>query len=133
MTGATAVRHILWIHMIHITKIAHSQLGTPLAFSLINHKQEDTPCRTSTPLSSRHRRLHRPWLLYQNKYRHLRHYFRLYPANMAGPGGKQLALWPLNLFLILFSITYFYGFAIANGTLNRGAQHAIYMSRHSPG
>ncbi|AKR77946.1 MULTISPECIES: SLC13 family permease [Edwardsiella] len=54
-------------------------------------------------------------------------------ANMAGlSGGKQLALWPLNLFFILFSITYFYGFAIANGTLNRGAQHAIYMSRHSP-
>ncbi|MDA6077538.1 hypothetical protein O0544_18100 [Edwardsiella anguillarum] len=53
-------------------------------------------------------------------------------ANMAGlSGGKQLALWPLNLFFILFSITYFYGFAIANGTLNRGAQHAIYMSRHS--
>lgn len=54
-------------------------------------------------------------------------------ANMSGlSSGQQLELWPLNLFFILFSITYFYGFAIANGTLNLGAQHAVYFSRHYP-
>lgn len=41
-------------------------------------------------------------------------------------------LWGLNLFFILVSITFFYGFAIGNGTLNLVAQKAIYSSRKYP-
>ncbi|EAH8299736.1 SLC13 family permease [Campylobacter fetus] len=41
-------------------------------------------------------------------------------------------LWGLNLFFILISMTFFYGFAISNGTLNLLASKAIYVSRNQP-
>lgn len=44
---------------------------------------------------------------------------------------KVINLWngSLSLFFILLSITYFYGFAIANGTLNNLALKAVYSVR----
>lgn len=47
---------------------------------------------------------------------------------------KVINLWngSLSLFFILLSITYFYGFAIANGTLNNLALKAVYSVRNRP-
>lgn len=41
-------------------------------------------------------------------------------------------LWGLDLFFILVSITYFYGFVIGNGTLNNLASKAVYGVRNYP-
>ena len=41
-------------------------------------------------------------------------------------------LWGLDLFFILVSITYFYGFVINNGTLNNLASKAVYGVRNYP-
>lgn len=47
---------------------------------------------------------------------------------------EVISLWSgsLGLFFILLSITYFYGFAIANGTLNNLALKAVYSVRSRP-
>ncbi len=45
---------------------------------------------------------------------------------------KIAAMWPVYLFLMLFIVTLFYGFAIANGTLVKLAEKLIYKSRNCP-
>ncbi|PAF46002.1 SLC13 family permease [Helicobacter sp. 11S02629-2] len=50
-------------------------------------------------------------------------YYGLKPSDIVN-------LWGLNLFFILISITFFYGFAISNGTLNLLAHKAIYSARN---
>lgn len=45
---------------------------------------------------------------------------------------KVAATWPIYLFLMLFIITLFYGFAISNGTLIKVAEKIIYKSRNYP-
>lgn len=42
------------------------------------------------------------------------------------------AMWPIYLFLMLFIITLFYGFAISNGTLVKVSEMLIYKSRNHP-
>ena len=42
------------------------------------------------------------------------------------------AMWPIYLFLMLFIITLFYGFAISNGTLLKVSELLIYKSRNHP-
>lgn len=43
-----------------------------------------------------------------------------------------VALWPTNLFFVIMSITFFYGFAIANGTIEKIARKTVYLSRNKP-
>lgn len=45
---------------------------------------------------------------------------------------KIAGMWPIYLFLMLFIVTLFYGFAIANGTLVKVAEKIIYKSRNHP-
>lgn len=45
---------------------------------------------------------------------------------------KIATMWPIYLFLMLFIVTLFYGFAIANGTLVKVAEKIIYKSRNHP-
>lgn len=45
---------------------------------------------------------------------------------------KVAGLWPIYLFLMLFIVTAFYGFAISNGTLVKLAEKIIYSSRNRP-
>lgn len=45
---------------------------------------------------------------------------------------KIAGLWPIYLFLMLFIVTAFYGFAISNGTLVKLAEKIIYSSRNRP-
>lgn len=45
---------------------------------------------------------------------------------------KVATMWPIYLFLMLFIITLFYGFAISNGTLIKVAEKIIYKSRNFP-
>lgn len=45
---------------------------------------------------------------------------------------KIAGMWPIYLFLMLFIVTAFYGFAIANGTLVKLAEKIIYGSRNRP-
>lgn len=42
------------------------------------------------------------------------------------------AMWPIYLFLMLFIITLFYGYAISNGTLVKVSEMLIYKSRNHP-
>lgn len=41
-------------------------------------------------------------------------------------------MWPIKVFLLLFSVTFFYGFAALNGTLEKLSQKTVYMSRNQP-
>lgn len=41
-------------------------------------------------------------------------------------------LWPVSLFLMLFSVTLFYAFASSNGTLEKLAKKVVYASRKAP-
>jgi len=45
---------------------------------------------------------------------------------------KIAVMWPIYLFLMLFIITLFYGFAISNGTLLKVSETLIYKSRNHP-
>lgn len=45
---------------------------------------------------------------------------------------KVAAMWPIYLFLMLFIVTTFYGFAISNGTLVKVAETIIYKNRNRP-
>ncbi len=40
-----------------------------------------------------------------------------------------IAMWPMDIFMILFSVNLFYSFAIANGTLEKVAGNILYFSR----
>ena len=54
-------------------------------------------------------------------------------AYMYGLSAKNVEnLWGLQLFFVLVSITFFYGFAISNGTLSNLAMKAMYSARHYP-
>ena len=41
-------------------------------------------------------------------------------------------MWPTKLFLMLFAVTFFYSFAILNGSLEKLALHAVYACRSVP-
>jgi di/tricarboxylate transporter len=43
-----------------------------------------------------------------------------------------LNMWPTKLFLMLFAVTFFYSFAILNGSLEKLALHAVYACRSIP-
>ena len=45
---------------------------------------------------------------------------------------KIATTWPIYMFLMLFIVTLFYGFAISNGTLIKTAEKIIYKSRNYP-
>lgn len=48
------------------------------------------------------------------------------------PPGKIIGMWPTNFFFLLLSICLFYGFAIANGTLDAISLRFVYASRKKP-
>lgn len=50
----------------------------------------------------------------------------------AMPVKKIAAMWPIYLFIMLFIVTTFYGFALSNGTLVKAAEKIIYKSRNRP-
>ena len=41
-------------------------------------------------------------------------------------------LWPIKIFLMLFSVTFFYGYAVLNGTLEKLSLKVVYASRKIP-
>lgn len=43
-----------------------------------------------------------------------------------------IALWPLKIFFVIFSVCLFYSFALVNGTLERLAEHMLYRCRNVP-
>ncbi|MFZ5754927.1 MAG: SLC13 family permease [Bacillota bacterium] len=43
-----------------------------------------------------------------------------------------VAMWPTNLFFLIMAITFFYGFAIASGTLEKIARKTVYATRNFP-
>ena len=43
-----------------------------------------------------------------------------------------IGLWPTKLFLMLFAVTFFYSFALLNGSLEKIALHAVYACRSVP-
>src|SRR5450830_131398 len=50
-----------------------------------------------------------------------------------GVSPKDLVgMWPTKLFFLLFSVTFFYGFAMINGTLKKVALKVIYLFRTFP-
>jgi len=57
----------------------------------------------------------------------------LITTTMMGVSVKELvSYWPLNLFFIIFAVTFFFGFVIANGTMEKIARNAVYMARSMP-
>lgn len=46
--------------------------------------------------------------------------------------GDVIAMWPLKIFFIIFSVCLFYSFAIVNGTLEKLAEHLLYRCRNMP-
>lgn len=48
------------------------------------------------------------------------------------PTGQVIAMWPISLFLMLFSVTLFYSFASLNGTLEAVAKNVVFASRKAP-
>lgn len=45
---------------------------------------------------------------------------------------QVIALWPIKIFFIIFSVTLFYNFALANGALEKLAGHLLYSCRKFP-
>jgi len=43
-----------------------------------------------------------------------------------------VTLWPIKIFMMLFSVTFFYGYAALNGTLEKLALKVVYASRNIP-
>lgn len=43
-----------------------------------------------------------------------------------------VAMWPTNLFFLIMAITFFYGFAVANGTLEQIARKTVFATRKFP-
>ncbi|WP_185984553.1 SLC13 family permease [Aureimonas mangrovi] len=43
-----------------------------------------------------------------------------------------IAMWPLRLFFVIFSVCLFYSFAMTNGTLEKLAEHLLYRCRRVP-
>ena len=46
--------------------------------------------------------------------------------------GDIINLWPIKIFLMLFSVTFFYGYAALNGTLEKLSLKVVYSSRQIP-
>lgn len=46
--------------------------------------------------------------------------------------GDVISLWPIKIFFIIFSVTLFYNFALANGALEKLAGHLLYSCRKFP-
>ena len=58
-----------------------------------------------------------------------------YFLSVTTPGttlNELISLWPTKLFLIIFGVTFFFGFAIANGTLEQIANRVVYATRNRP-
>lgn len=56
-----------------------------------------------------------------------------YFLSVTTPGttlNELISLWPTKLFLIIFGVTFFFGFAIANGTLEQIANRVVYATRN---
>ena len=45
---------------------------------------------------------------------------------------EVIELWPVKIFFIIFAVTLFYNFALANGALERLAGHLLYKCRKYP-
>jgi len=43
-----------------------------------------------------------------------------------------IKMWPIKIFLMLFSVTYFYGYAVLNGSLEKLSLKVVYASRKAP-
>jgi hypothetical protein len=43
-----------------------------------------------------------------------------------------ITLWPVKIFLMLFSVTLFYGYPALNGTLEKLSMKVVYVSRKIP-
>ena len=41
-------------------------------------------------------------------------------------------MWPIKIFLMLFSVTFFYGYAVLNGSLEKLSLKVVYASRRTP-
>ena len=54
------------------------------------------------------------------------------PINLILPDNASIRAWPIYMFLMLFIVTLFYGFALSNGTLIKTAEKIIYKSRNYP-
>lgn len=46
---------------------------------------------------------------------------------------EVIELWPLKIFFVIFTVTLFYNFPLANGALEKLMGHLIYMCRYFPG
>jgi di/tricarboxylate transporter len=46
--------------------------------------------------------------------------------------GEVIAMWPLKIFFVIFSVCLFYSFATVNGTLEKLADHLLYRCRRVP-
>ncbi|MDN5620603.1 MULTISPECIES: SLC13 family permease [Psychrobacter] len=45
---------------------------------------------------------------------------------------EVIKLWPLKIFFVIFAVTLFYNFSLANGALEKLCEHLIYKCRHFP-
>jgi len=45
---------------------------------------------------------------------------------------EVIELWPLKIFFVIFAVTLFYNFPLANGALEKLSNHLIYKCRHFP-
>ncbi|MBH0096057.1 SLC13 family permease [Psychrobacter sp. NZS113] len=45
---------------------------------------------------------------------------------------EVIELWPLKIFFVIFAVTLFYNFPLANGALEKLCSHLIYKCRHFP-
>lgn len=45
---------------------------------------------------------------------------------------EVIELWPLKIFFVIFAVTLFYNFSLANGALEKLCSHLIYKCRHFP-
>ncbi|ERL56843.1 SLC13 family permease [Psychrobacter aquaticus] len=45
---------------------------------------------------------------------------------------EVIKLWPLKIFFVIFAVTLFYNFPLANGALEKLCSHLIYKCRHFP-
>ena len=48
------------------------------------------------------------------------------------PVSEIIAMWPVKIFFVILTVTLFYGFAMANGTLEKVANWLLYRSRNIP-
>ena len=45
---------------------------------------------------------------------------------------KVIAMWPIKIFFVIFSVSLFYNFPMTNGTLEKLSQHMLYKTRKIP-